>query len=309
MTAPLPDPRQEVRIIPAKPDARLDKHLADLCPDLSRSFIQKMIAEGRVRVNGRAVRAGYRMKASDVVVMEPQAEQPEIPEPRPFDLAILYEDAEVLVVDKPAGVPTHPGPGHGGGTLSNALLAYLPDLAEVGDPARPGIVHRLDKDTSGLLIVAKTADAHQDLSAQFKQRTVSKMYMALVEGLVVPPEGVIEAPLGRHLKRRKEMAVVQDGRQSTTKYETVGIFGGYTLLRVTPKTGRTHQVRVHMAAIGYPVVGDSVYGNRNKCLARHFLHAAYLRFRHPGSMDEIEVNSQLPGELSGFLNSLSDTGC
>ena len=206
MTVPLPDPRQEARIIPAKPDARLDKHLADLCPDLSRSFIQKMIAEGRVRVNGRAVRAGYRLKASDVVVMEPQAEQPEIPEPRPFDLAILYEDTEVLVVDKPAGVPTHPGPGHGGGTLSNALLAYLPDLAEVGDPARPGIVHRLDKDTSGLLIVAKTADAHRDLSAQFKQRTVSKMYMALVEGLVVPPEGVIEAPLGRHLKRRKEMA-------------------------------------------------------------------------------------------------------
>ena len=260
-------------------------------------------------MNGRAVRAGYRLKASDVVVMDQQAEQPDIPEPRPFDLAIVYEDTEVLVVDKPAGVPTHPGPGHGGGTLSNALLAYLPDLAEVGDPSRPGIVHRLDMDTSGLLIVAKTADAHRDLSAQFKQRTVSKMYMALVEGLVVPPEGVIEAPTGRHIKRRKEMAVVQDGRESVTWYETVRIFDGYTLLRVTPKTGRTHQVRVHMAAIGYPVVGDSVYGRRNNCLARHFLHAAYLRFRHPASKDEIEVNSQLPGELAGFLNSLSATGC
>ena len=309
MTAPLPDPSPEAHTLPAKPDARLDKHLVGLCPDLSRSFIQKMIAEGSVRVNGRAVRAGYRLKASDVVVMEPQAEQPDIPEPRPFDLAIVYEDTEVLVVDKPAGVPTHPGPGHGGGTLSNALLAYLPDLAEVGDPSRPGIVHRLDMDTSGLLIVAKTADAHRDLSAQFKQRTVSKMYMALVEGLVVPPEGVIEAPVGRHLKRRKKMAVVQDGRESVTRYETARIFGGYTLLRVTPKTGRTHQVRVHMAAIGYPVVGDSVYGRRNKCLARHFLHAAYLRFRHPVSMDEIEVNSQLPLELAGFLNSLRATGC
>ena len=309
MTAHPRDPRLDLRTLPAKPDARLDKHLADLCPELSRSFIQKMIAEGRVRVNGRAVRAGYRLKALDVVVMEPQAEPPETPGPRPFDLAIVYEDTDVLVVDKPAGVPTHPGPGHGGGTLANALLAYLPDLDEVGDPSRPGIVHRLDKDTSGLLIVAKTADAHRDLSAQFKQRTVSKMYLALVEGLVVPPEGVIEAPLGRHLKRRKEMAIVQDGRQSTTSYETAGIFDKYTLLRVSPKTGRTHQVRVHMAAIGYPVVGDSVYGKRNKCLARHFLHAAYLRFRHPVSMDEIEVNSQLPGELSGFLNSLSDTGC
>ena len=309
MTAHLPDPRPEDRTLPEKPHARLDKHLAGLCPYLSRSFIQKMIGEGSVRVNGRAVRAGYRLKVSDVVVMDPQVEQPEIPEPRPFDLAIVYEDAEVLVVDKPAGVPTHPGPGHGGGTLSNALLAYLPDLAEVGDPSRPGIVHRLDMDTSGLLIVAKSADAHRDLSAQFKQRTVSKMYMALVEGLVVPPEGVIEAPLGRHLKRRKEMAVVQDGRESVTRYKTVGIFDGYTLLRVTPKTGRTHQVRVHMAAIGYPVVGDSVYGRRNNCLARHFLHAAYLRFRHPISKDEIEVNSQLPLELAGFLNSLSDRGC
>ena len=309
MTAPLPDPRPEDRSLPAKPDARLDKHLADLCPDLSRSFIQKMIAEGRVRVNGRAVRAGYRLKASDVVVMDPQAEQPDIPEPRPFDLAIVYEDAEVLVVDKPAGVPTHPGPGHGGGTLSNALLAYLPDLADVGDPSRPGIVHRLDMDTSGLLIVAKTADAHRDLSAQFKQRSVSKMYVALVEGLVEPSEGVIEAPIGRNIKRRKEMAIVQDGRESTTRYETVRIFDGYTLLRVTPKTGRTHQVRVHMAAIGYPVVGDSVYGRRNNCLARHFLHAAYLRFQHPASKDEIEVNSQLPVELAVFLNSLSDTGC
>ena len=190
MTAPLPDPSPEDRTLPAKPNARLDKHLAGLCPDLSRSFIQKMIAEGRVRVNGRAVRAGYRLKASDVVVMDPQAEQPDIPEPRLFDLAIVYEDAEVLVVDKPAGVPTHPGPGHGGGTLSNALLAYLPDLAEVGDPARPGIVHRLDMDTSGLLIVAKTADAHRDLSAQFKQRTGFQDVHGIGRGLGCGPRKV-----------------------------------------------------------------------------------------------------------------------
>ena len=309
MTAPLPEPGPGARSLPVKPDARLDKRLSDLCRELSRSFIQKMISEGTVRVNGRVVRAGYRLKASDVVVMERRVEQPDTSELPPFHLHIVYEDSDILVVDKPAGVPTHPGPGHGSGTLSNALLAYLPDLAGVGDPSRPGIVHRLDKDTSGLLVVAKTADAHRDLSAQFKSRTVTKTYLALVEGSVSPPNGVIEAPLGRHYRRRKEIAVVQDGRESITGYETVAVFDGFTLLSITPKTGRTHQIRVHMAAIGHPVIGDAVYGNRHPRLPRHFLHATNLSFSHPATKEKTEVKSHLPEELSAFLESLKTAGC
>ena len=309
MTAPLPEPGPEARSLPAKPDVRLDKHLSDLCPELSRSFIQKMISEGIVRVNGRVVRAGYRLKASDVVVMEQRVKQPDISELPPLHLHIVCEDSDVLVVDKPAGVTTHPGPGHGSGTLSNSLLAYLPDLAGVGDPSRPGIVHRLDKDTSGLLVVAKTADAHRELSAQFKSRNVTKIYLALVEGSVSPPNGVIEAPLGRHYRRRKEIAVVQDGRESITGYETVAVFDGCTLLSITPKTGRTHQIRVHMAAIGHPVIGDAVYGKRHPRLPRHFLHATHLSFRHPASKETIEVKSHLPEDLSAFLESLKATEC
>ena len=309
MTAPLPEPGPGCRSLPVKPDARLDKHLSDLCPELSRSYLQKMISEGIVRVNGRVVRAGYRLKASDVVLMERRVEHTDTSELPPFHLHIVYEDSDILVVDKPAGVPTHPGPGHGSGTLSNALLAYLPDLAGVGDPSRPGIVHRLDKDTSGLLVVAKKTDAHRDLSAQFKSRTVIKTYLALVAGSVSPPNGVIEAPLGRHYRRRKEIAVVQDGRESITGYETVAVFDGCTLLSITPKTGRTHQIRVHMAAIGHPVIGDAVYGKRHPRLPRHFLHAAYLGFRHPATREKVEVKSHLPAELSAFLESLKATGC
>ena len=268
-----------------------------------------MISQGLVRVNGRTAPPSYRLKPSDVLEIAPPGDTPQSVVAHPLALDILYEDDHLLVIDKPAGVATHPGPGHGSGTLVNALLAYLPGLSGIGDPERPGIVHRLDKDTSGLIIVAKTPAAHRDLSAQFKGRAVAKRYLALVEGAVSPPEGVIEAPVGRHLKRRKEMAVVEGGREAVTRYETDRTFAVHTLLRVAPQTGRTHQIRVHLAAIGHPVVGDGVYGRRDPRLGRHFLHATYLKFRHPSSRDEIEVSSPLPMELSGFLESLGHRGC
>ena len=289
------------------PNQRLDKYLAALCPDLSRSAIQQLISQGKVRVNGQTPKPSHRLKETDQLQIDRPAESPIPAAPQFPSLNIVYEDDHVLAVDKPAGLTTHPAPGHETGTLANALLDYLPVLAEVGDPARPGIVHRLDKDTSGLLLVAKTQPAHRDLSAQFKKRTVTKTYLALVHSAVSPLEGVVQAPVGRHFKRRKEMAVVHGGRDAETRYKTVKSYDGYSLLSVTPRTGRTHQIRVHMAAIGHPVVGDSTYGKRHPCLRRHFLHAASLRLRHPNSGEEMELTARLPEDLSSFLNSLSYT--
>ena len=286
---------------------RLDRHLAALYPDLSRSAIQHLIAEGRVRVNGQIAKASHRLKPTDTLHMDPTPDPFPSPSPDPIPLCTIYEDEYLMAVDKPAGLTTHPAPGHQTGTLANALLSYLPDLVGVGDPSRPGIVHRLDKDTSGLILIAKTQPAHRDLSAQFKKRTITKTYIALVHGSVSPPEGVIQAPVGRHFTRRKEMAVVQGGRDAETRYKTVASYDCFTLLRVTPHTGRTHQIRVHMAAIGHAVVGDATYGKRHPELIRHFLHAASLKFSHPFSGKEMELRSPLPRDLSNFLDSLSYT--
>ena len=304
-----PHPDSLVRTIPPLPGERLDKHLANLCPEYSRASIQRMITEGSVQVNGQSSHPSYRLKSSDILEMHSPAETPQPIELHPMALNILYEDDSLLVIDKRAGVATHPGPGHESGTLANALLNYLPGLSDVGDPSRPGIVHRLDKDTSGLLVVAKTPDAHRDLSTQFKNRSVKKTYLALVDGVVSPSEGIIEAPIGRHLKRRKQMAVVQGGRESVTRYRTAQSFESYTLLEVSPETGRTHQIRVHVAAIGHPVYGDETYSKRDRSLKRHFLHAARLSFLHPVTRQEVEISSSLPGELSTFIASLERLGC
>ncbi len=298
-----PDPTSS----PVVPNERLDKYLASLCPDLSRSAVQQLISEGRVRVNGRISKPSHRLKETDRIHLDLPAESTILPASQPLSLDIVYEDDHILVVDKPAGLTTHPAPGHKTDTLANALLSYLPELADVGEPTRPGIVHRLDRDTSGLLLVAKTQHAHQDLSAQFKRRTVSKTYLALVQGPVSPPEGFIQAPVGRHHRRRKEMAVVEGGRESETRYRTIAAYGDYTLLNVTPRTGRTHQIRVHMTAIGHPVAGDATYGKRVPRLRRHFLHAASIRFCHPNSGQEMELTAPLPEDLSNFLDSLSYT--
>ena len=220
-------------------------------------------------------------------------------------LNIVYEDSEILVIDKQAGLATHPGPGNINNTLANALLNYIPELNDVGDPSRPGIVHRLDKDTSGLLIVAKTQDSHDDLSGQFKSRHVLKRYIALVNGKVIPSKGVIDAPIGRHFRHRKKMAIIAIGRPSITRYETLESFENYSLLNIVPKTGRTHQIRVHLAAIGHPVFGDKTYGSKHVDLKRQFLYASYIKFRHPASEQDIELFSKLPMDLSGVLRKLT----
>jgi 23S rRNA pseudouridine1911/1915/1917 synthase len=295
-----------LRLVVSEGGQRVDKYVAEQSPELSRSRVQQLIDESLVTVNGEAVKASQRLESGDsVLVHVPSVSEPElVAEPLPLD--VLYEDEDLLVVDKPAGLVVHPAPGHARGTLVNALLARYPDLP-VGEGNRPGIVHRLDKDTSGLIIVAKNEDARRDLQRQFKRGEVCKVYLALVEGRVEPERGVIDAPLGRDSRDRKRMAVVpHGGREAVTEYHVLNQLGEQTLLEVRPKTGRTHQVRVHLALVGHPVVGDRIYGYRKQRLElqRQFLHAHRLGFRLPSSGKHVEVVSGLPDDLSTVLESL-----
>jgi 23S rRNA pseudouridine1911/1915/1917 synthase len=208
-------------------------------------------------------------------------------------------------VDKPAGLTVHPAPGHPAHTLVNAILAHFPHLADIGDSLRPGVVHRLDKDTSGVMLVAKNQVAQANLSKQFKSHSVTKAYLALVKGKLEPESGIIEADIGRDPKNRKKMAVVAEGREARTEYRVIKYIGGYTLLEIMPETGRTHQIRVHLAAIGFPVVGDKVYGVKSKYLTRQFLHACRLGFKLPSSGEYMEFESDLPPDLEQALEAIS----
>jgi 23S rRNA pseudouridine1911/1915/1917 synthase len=242
----------------------------------------------------------------DQIVVHIPLEPPEAVVPEDIPLDIIYEDDALLVVNKPAGMVVHPALGHPSGTLVNALLAHCPQVAQVGGPDRAGIVHRLDKDTSGLILVAKDEESRAALQRQFKRRRVVKTYLALVEDQVQPKEGVIEAPVGRDKRQRKKMAVVRRGRPARTTYRALEYFPRHTLLEVRPHTGRTHQVRVHLAWLGYPIVGDGVYGHRRQRLlkSRHFLHATRLRFTHPVTGEEVEFEAPLPPELANILQRL-----
>ncbi|MDH4209544.1 MAG: RluA family pseudouridine synthase [Anaerolineae bacterium] len=295
-----------VRLTVTEPAGRVDRFVAERVSHLSRSQIKQLIMDGLVTVNGEVVKASHRLEQGDQVLLRtPEAEQVVlVPEPTP--LSVVYEDQDLLVVDKPAGLVVHPAPGHRGGTLVNALLARYPDLP-IDESKRPGIVHRLDKDTSGLIIVAKNEEARQKLQQQFKESRVGKIYLALVEGRVEPARGVIDAALGRDPRNRKRMAVIpRGGRQSRTEYRVLEQLGDRSLLEVRPLTGRTHQVRVHLAFIGHPVVGDRTYGYRRQRLevTRQFLHAHRLRFLLPSSEQEIELVSELPADLAGVLAGL-----
>ena len=229
----------------------------------------------------------------------------EAPAADAIPLRILYEDDYLLVVDKPAGMVTHPAPGHSSGTLVNALLAHAPELADVGDRARPGIVHRLDKDTSGLLVVAKDPATHAALAQQMKDRAMVKRYLALVEGAMPTAEGVIDAPIGRDPRQRLRMgllSVASGGREARTRFRMLEEHGGRSLLEVQLETGRTHQIRVHLAAVHHPVVGDPVYGRAQRPLPpRQFLHAAHLEFRHPATGEWLTFDAPLPDDLASFL--------
>jgi len=292
-------------------DERLDRALTAAVPELSRMQWQRLIREGLVTVDGERARPSYRIQGGETLVaLVPEVVEASV-QPEDIALDVRYEDSDLIVVNKPAGMVVHPSLGHDGGTLVNALLAHCPDLGGVGGERRPGIVHRLDKDTSGLIIAAKHDQALWFLQNQFKQRTVVKRYLALVNGALQPPEALIDAPIGRDPRSRQKMAVVAtargDARPAQTAYRALTYTSGYTYVECRPHTGRKHQIRVHLAYIGFPVVGDHIYGRRKDPLGlkRHFLHAAELTFRRPADDAELHITSELPAELQAALDSLT----
>lgn len=294
---------------------RLDRYIAKHSADLSRSLVQRLIKEHRVHLNGQPARASDVPSPGDIITVALRALSPNEPTSSNAvipSLCVLYEDEHLLVVDKPAGVVVHPGAGHLGSTLVDILLAYRPELARADlDPQRPGIVHRLDKDTSGLMVVAAHKDCQLALQAMFRARRVHKVYLALLRGRLVPERGAIEAPVGRSPRDRKKITIrPAGGRFARTEYVVREFLTGATYVEAMPLTGRTHQLRVHFASIGHPVVGDRTYGQGTRTLAqgimvpRQFLHAWRLTFAHPISGAELSFTSQLPPDLAGILESL-----
>ncbi len=286
-----------------KPGVRLDRYVVDRCPELSRAQAQKLIADRNITVNDWQVKASFKLNSGDRVNVVIPPTPPAALSPEDIPLNIIYEDADLLVVDKPAGLTVYPAPGHPSHTLVNAILSHIPELP--GNTLRPGIVHRLDKDTSGLMVVARNSQAQANLISQFRERQVVKIYLVLVKGHLEPERGAIEAPIGRDPRNRKRMAVVDGGREARTGYQVVKYTEKYTLLEVEMETGRTHQIRVHLAAIGFPVVGDKTYGVKSPYLARQFLHAARLGFRLPATGEYVEFESELPPDLAQALKDIS----
>ena len=301
-------------------DLRLDAFLAAQINDLTRSRIQELIKNEFVKVNGRSTKSGYRLKIGDEVRLFIPPIVPYEVAAEPVEFAIIHEDASLIVLDKPAGLVIHPAPGHSTGTLVHGLLHHRDDLSGIGGILRPGIVHRLDKDTSGLVLVAKNDHAHTILARQFKARTVKKRYLAVVHGMIDGSEGEIDLPVARHPKRRKEMSVRHStGKRALTFWQKMEEFGsGFSLVSVTPKTGRTHQIRVHLSHLGHPIVGDPVYGYKrnwwkkrgpmmNRVLPhikRQQLHAEALRFIHPDSEDYWEFKAPLPDDMDHVLKAI-----
>lgn len=285
---------------------RLDLFLKTTFPEFSRARIQKAIKEGRILVNGRKARPGQRLKQGDQIELSIHESGPgEKLDPEPLDLDLLYEDNHLLVINKPAGLVVHPGAGVSGGTLANGLIFHYPEISGVGSPLRPGLVHRLDKDTSGVMVVARTPEAYRSLRQQFEDRTVKKIYLALALGRFREKKGIIDLPLGRHVHHRKKISVrTRKPRVAITRYEVLQEFKETSFLSLSPVTGRTHQLRVHLSAIGHPLVGDKRYGGSNRQRLRSprlFLHAWKLRLKHPASGQETEFESPLPEELRKIL--------
>ncbi|MGE5559570.1 MAG: RluA family pseudouridine synthase [Chloroflexota bacterium] len=278
---------------------------------LSRSRIQALISDGAVTVDGATwSRPGARLKGGEVIVLRLPADRPSEAVAEDIPLDVVYEDADLIVINKPRGMVVHPAAGHSSGTLVNALLRHCPDLAGIGGVLRPGIVHRLDRDTTGLLVVAKSQRAHAALSAAIKARQVHREYLAVVWGVPDAVRGRIEAPIGRHPVDRKRMSVVEGGRQAVTLFTVVETFPATSLLRCVLETGRTHQIRVHLAFIGHPVVGDRAYGGRRDSLGitGQALHAAALAFDHPVSGQALRFEVPPPADLRQLLKRLRDAG-
>lgn len=281
---------------------RLDVFLPKVLPkNTSRTFIQELIREGKINVNAASCKAHKKIKENDLVVVEYKAAGPPSLKAQNLPLKIIYEDSELVVVDKPAGMVVHPAAGNASGTLVNALLYHCKKLSSLNEPLRPGIVHRLDKDTSGVMVVAKNNAAHHFLARQFVEHTIGRKYMAIVSGCVELDEGIIDLPLGRSRRDREKMAVTFDkSRAAQTVYKVVGRAKDFTALEIFPRTGRTHQIRVHLAYLGHPVLGDNKYG-RPFSFGRLALHARTLGFVHPKSGKYLEFSSPLPKEFKGYF--------
>lgn len=298
---------------------RLDAIVAARLPTLSRSHASRLIRAGYITVSGQIRKPGYLAKPGDVVQTEVPSQEPVTCQPEPIPLSILHEDRDVIVLDKSPGLVVHPGAGHKEGTLVNALLHHSPGLEGIGNNARPGIVHRLDKDTSGTMVVAKSSLAYEGLGRQFKLREVRKIYLALVYGEVGKTAGVINLPIGRHPKHRKKMSIKsRQSRPTETRWQVKDAFAEVTLLEIDLRTGRTHQVRVHCAAMGHPVVGDATYGKKRrwqkvlsrktivalKTARRQMLHAWQLTFMHPRTGQMMHFESPLPSDMASVLDAL-----
>ncbi len=295
---------------------RLDKHLAEALPSYSRAQLQHWIKAGQIRVNETTdVKAGTKPRPGDIITVDFPVEEDFRPQPEDIPLAVLYEDDDLAVIEKPAGLVVHPGAGNPSGTLVNALLSLYPQMQSLDDDenleeGRAGIVHRLDKDTSGLIVVAKHKDALTHLMEQFRERTVEKTYIALLERVPRTLSGIVDAPITRDPKNRQKMSVMARGRSAITEFAVTdhNFPGGQVLVTLTPRTGRTHQIRVHMAFIGCPIVGDTVYGMRRGMmgLGRQFLHAAGLSFDQPTTGERLSFTSPLPPDLTALLDKLRE---
>ena len=295
-----------LRLVADEEGQRLDQFIASAVQSLSRTEVQRLIIAGQVRVGGQTVKSSYRLTAGEEITLDVPAPAPLEVSPEDIPLDVLYEDGDLVAVDKPAGMVVHPAYGNRTGTLVNAALARWPEMRGVGGDERAGIVHRLDKGTSGVMVLARTGAALEALQQQFRQRTVYKRYIALVEGVPGSSNGVIEAPIGRDPKQRKRLAVVRGGREASTRYDLVEDLRTHALLSLEPLTGRTHQIRVHLMFLGHPVVGDSVYGFRRQRIKmkRLFLHAAELHVDSPATGQRLKFAAPLPPGLEDVLAKL-----
>jgi 23S rRNA pseudouridine1911/1915/1917 synthase len=309
-----PDPTRRLVVEPDQDGARLDHFLTAVLPDQSRSHVQRLIKDGRVTGPVAALRPSTAVRAGQAYEVDMPPPTAATPEPEAIPIRIVYEDEHLVVLDKPAGMVVHPGAGHSGGTLVNALLHHVKDLSGIGGELRPGIVHRLDRGTSGLMVVAKSDLAHQELSRQFSDREVDKEYIALVWGLVQPGRR-IDAPIGRDPGDRQKMSTrARRARNAVTRVTFARHYKGVSLLKVAIATGRTHQIRVHLSAIGHPIVGDATYGGVHRRTASHlravqrlerpFLHSARLAFTHPADGRRVEFDSPLPLDLQAVLDDI-----
>lgn len=301
----------DLQITETQNGTRLDSFLAEELDGISRSYLQKLIGEQQILVNNKVVKANYKVKTGDILLINIPDAAPIDVLPEEMDLNIVYEDSDLLVVNKPVGLVVHPAHGHYSGTLVNGLLAHCKDLSGINGMLRPGIVHRIDKDTSGLLMIAKNDLAHQHLAAQLKEHSIKRAYYALVQGVISEPAGLVDAPIGRHETDRKKMAVTfRNSKEARTHYYVKERFARHTFIECRLETGRTHQIRVHMSYLGYPLVGDPLYGTRKNNLdfPGQALHAYALGFIHPRTGEELYFEAPLPEHFQTVLKNLSQGG-